>query len=68
MLRETDFINRHIGPRKLETEKMLKIMGLKNIEELIEEQETFTGIDLMWKTVHRYTMLFKLHFGNNRFA
>ena len=37
MLRETDFINRHIGPRKLETEKMLKIMGLKNIEELIEK-------------------------------
>ena len=37
MLPETDFINRHIGPRKLETEKMLKIMGLKNIEELIEK-------------------------------
>ena len=38
-----------------------------NIEELIEEQETFTDIDLMWKTVQTYTMVFQLHFGYNRF-
>ena len=37
MLPETDFINRHIGPRKFETEKMLQIMGLKNIQELIKK-------------------------------
>ena len=37
MLPETDFINRHIGPRKFETQEMLQIMGLKNIEELIQK-------------------------------
>ena len=37
MLPETDFINRHIGPRKFETQEMLRIMGLKNIEELIQK-------------------------------
>ena len=37
MLPETDFINRHIGPRKHETNQMLKIMGLNGIEELIEK-------------------------------
>jgi len=37
MLPETDFINRHIGPRKSETKSMLETMGLKNISELIEK-------------------------------
>ena len=37
MLPETDFINRHIGPRKTETESMLKKMGLKNVDELINK-------------------------------
>ena len=36
MLPETDFINRHIGPRKSDVESMLKEMGLKNIDELID--------------------------------
>ena len=36
MLPETDFINRHIGPRKAETQSMLKIMGLSSIDELIQ--------------------------------
>ena len=37
MLPETDFINRHIGPRKSETKSMLNTLGLKNIDELIEK-------------------------------
>ena len=37
MLPETDFINRHIGPRKSETQSMLDYIGLKNIDELIEK-------------------------------
>ena len=37
MLPETDFINRHIGPRKSDVESMLKEMGLKNIDELIDK-------------------------------
>ena len=37
MLPETDFINRHIGPRKTETQEMLDFMNLKNVDELIEK-------------------------------
>ena len=37
MLPETDFINRHIGPRKKDKEKMLKILGLSNVKELIDK-------------------------------
>ena len=37
MLPESDFINRHIGPRKLETIEMLKQIGENNIEELIDK-------------------------------
>ena len=37
MLPETDFINRHIGPRKAETKKMLDVMGLTNINKLINK-------------------------------
>ena len=37
MLPETDFINRHIGPRKLEKQEMLQAIGLKNINALIEK-------------------------------
>ena len=37
MLPETDFINRHIGPRKEETKSMLDILGLEDIEELINK-------------------------------
>ena len=37
MLPESDFINRHIGPRKTDTEDMLKKMGFKNINELIDK-------------------------------
>ena len=37
MLPETDFINRHIGPRKEETQEMLKTIGCKNIKELINK-------------------------------
>ncbi|MBF25764.1 MAG: glycine dehydrogenase (aminomethyl-transferring) [Flavobacteriales bacterium] len=37
MLPETDFINRHIGPRKADTKSMLQKIGLNNIEELIEK-------------------------------
>ena len=37
MLPETDFINRHIGPRKHESEEMLKLMGFKNINDLIHK-------------------------------
>ena len=37
MLPETDFINRHIGPRKSETKEMLDVLGLQNIEELIKK-------------------------------
>ena len=37
MLPETDFINRHIGPRKVDTKSMLKKMDLKNVEELINK-------------------------------
>ena len=34
MLPETDFINRHIGPRKMDAQNMLETMGLNNINEL----------------------------------
>ncbi|MBJ04895.1 MAG: glycine dehydrogenase (aminomethyl-transferring) [Flavobacteriales bacterium] len=37
MLPESDFINRHIGPRKLDTIEMLKQIGKKNIDELIND-------------------------------
>ena len=37
MLPENDFINRHIGPRKKETQAMLDSLGLKNIDELINK-------------------------------
>jgi glycine dehydrogenase len=37
MLPETDFINRHIGPRKFETKEMLQKMGFKNIQYLINQ-------------------------------
>ena len=37
MLPETDFINRHIGPRKKDKEKMLKILGLSIVKELIDK-------------------------------
>jgi hypothetical protein len=39
-----------------------------NIEELIEDEDQFTDIDIMWKTVQRDTMVFQLHFGYNRFG
>ena len=37
MLPETDFINRHIGPRKMDAQNMLETMGLNNINELIDK-------------------------------
>ena len=37
MLPETDFINRHIGPRKMDVQNMLETMGLNNISELIDK-------------------------------
>lgn len=39
-----------------------------DIEELIEDENQFTDIDIMWKTVQRYTMVYQLHFGYNRFG
>ena len=36
MLPESDFINRHIGPREFEAKKMLAEMGFKNCKELID--------------------------------
>ena len=51
MLPESDFINRHIGPRKAETESMLHAMGLKNIKELIDKTipkniRTYEALDI----------------------
>ena len=37
MLPETDFINRHIGPRKNDRMEMLKTMGLQSLDELIHK-------------------------------
>ncbi|MAQ47418.1 MAG: glycine dehydrogenase (aminomethyl-transferring) [Flavobacteriales bacterium] len=37
MLPETDFINRHIGPRKKDKLEMLKTIGLKSVDELIRK-------------------------------
>ena len=37
MLPDTDFINRHIGPRKKDTLEMLKTIGIESIDELISK-------------------------------
>jgi len=37
MLPETDFINRHIGPRKHQVKQMLLELGVQNIKELIDK-------------------------------
>ena len=37
MLPDTDFIHRHIGPRKEETQAMLDSLGFKNLDELINK-------------------------------
>ena len=37
MLPDTDFINRHIGPRKSETKEMIRAIGYDTIEELVKK-------------------------------
>ena len=37
MLPETDFINRHIGPRKSDVKSMLHQLDLKTIDELVDK-------------------------------
>ena len=41
------FLGRHVGPRPEDVEEMLKVIGVKSVDELIEQTDTgihpFTG-------------------------
>ena len=53
MLPDTDFINRHIGPRKSETKEMIRAIGYDTIEELVKNLDMQRQFEINVKLIKK---------------